>query len=593
MTQDDISRPVVLGRYELMERIGRGGFSTVYRARDHKMGRQVAVKAIQRTEELSGRAAREARAAAKLSHPHIVTVFELAEDDRNIYLVSELVEGQTLSGIIRDEPLSGREYIEMMRQVLSALDHAHARGVVHRDIKPDNIMLTADRDRQVKVMDFGIARLENTQRLTRQGDVIGTLAYMSPEQADGRGVDSATDVYSAALTLYECLTGANPFRGETAAEIVGRIQAGALPLSHVRPDLPPELSELLEEAMEPDPALRLGIRSLAAGLERVLPELAGGGQATTVTSGDQATTVLRGDEPTTPTAIYRRAEQPRPGVYEDISRRFGFLWVRLANAGLAAMVAAAAVYGSSYYPYAWRLPLVLAAALAVALLPRIGLAPLGVVALLPVAAFSVALGALLAAAAAAYFLTIGLVWPRVALLPALAAGLGWLGLGLVYPAVSGAVGHLRRGLMLALAGGVFFTLAELLLGSRSVDYLGIANNYDIASRLAGEYNPVTAIRALAAPFESEPVIALQPAIWLVASLPAALLIRRRHLLADFGGLVLADGLLAAGYFALPAIFPGYLLPQAAFVKTLLLCVIIQVVLLLISPRTKLEPPFPS
>ncbi|MCL6093303.1 MAG: serine/threonine-protein kinase [Actinomycetota bacterium] len=555
---------VILDRYELTGQIGRGGFSTVYRAWDRKMQRQVAVKAVRRTEELTGRAAHEAKAAAKLSHPHIVTVFELAEDADGLYLVSELVEGKTLTERIASASLTDREAVDVARQVLEALEHAHGRGVIHRDIKPDNIMLAEGRGSLAKVMDFGIAQLENTQRLTRQGDVIGTLAYMSPEQADGRALDGATDVYSTALTLYECLAGENPFRASGAAETVARISAGAAPLSQLRPDLPRELSRLVEQAMDPDPLQRLGLRSFAAGLAELAPELG---------TAEQATTVLR------------RADRPRPAVYDDVARRYGHIAARAANAGLALMVAWVAAYDSSYYPSPWRLPLVLGAAAAVALLPRLGMAALAVVALLPVISYSVALGAILAAVVGAYYLMFGLLWPRVALLPALAVALGVIGGALAFPAIAGSVGKLRRGPVLAMLGGIAFVAGQLALARRA-DFPGLAGSFDLKA-LSGSYNPVQVLRALAEPLRQQPVIMAQPGIWLAAALPAALLVRRRSRTADFAGLFLSDAVLVGGYLALPSVFAGFRLPAAAFVKTLVLCVIIQVVLLLLSPRISL------
>lgn len=565
---------LVLGRYELMEEIGRGGFATVYRAHDRKMGREVAVKAVLRGEQLGERATREARAAAKLSHPHIVTVFELAEDDHQVYLVSELIEGRTLKRRIDVDPLCDEESIHVTMQVLAALAHAHDRGVVHRDIKPDNIMIATGRAPSAKVMDFGIARLEDTHRITSRGDVVGTLSYMSPEQADGRPVDGSTDVYSAALTLYECLTGANPFRAPTAAETIGRIQAGALPLTHVRPDLPAELSDLVEDAMEPDPQLRLGLRSFAVGLEQVVDGMA--------PSSQEVTTVIR------------RSEMPHRGLYEDLARRFGWIAARIFSGGVAALVAYAAVFGSDFYPAAWRLPLVLGAAILVGALPRSGLFPLAVVALIPVFAFSVGLGVLIAVIAGVYVSLGGMLWPRMTLLPVLAPALGSLGLGLVYPAMSGSAGRLKKGLPLALFGGVVFTFWQVTGVSPVIDYLGIANSFGVRAALEGIYNPLEAAALVAAPFQEQPALLAQPLIWLIAALPAALIVRRRHLLADVSGLIAANILLAAGYLALPLVVAGFSIDAVTFLKTLLLCVIIQFGLLLISPRHNLvERQLPS
>lgn len=569
--------PLILDRYEIIGRIGRGGFSTVYHAYDCKMERDVAVKSVMRTEDLGERATREARIAAKLSHPHIVTVFELAEDDDNVYLVSELVEGRTLKEYIDVSALSDRDCIEVAAQVLDALAHAHGRGVVHRDIKPDNIMLTGD-DLTVKVMDFGIAQLENTQRLTRQGDVVGTLAYMSPEQAGGSDVDATTDVYSTALTLYECLAGHNPCRGATAAETVGRIQRGAPPLAHARPDLPEELSRIVEQAMDPDPDFRAGLKDFAAALKRLAPGLAAGGQATSVLQ---------------PTTIMRRAERPRPSAYQDLAVRYGAIAARVANALLAAFIAALVAYGSSYYPGPWRLPLVLGAAIIVGLLPRLGVAALGVAVLLPIISYSFVVGAMLTGIAALYFLFMGLTGPRLALLPVLVVVLQPLGLALVYPAAAGAFGRQSRGWLLALAGAVVFTAWQLFSGAPDINYAGVQNTFDLKAGLAGQYNPLAALETLAAPFRSQPALAVQPAIWLIASIPAAILIRRSSQALDLAGLILANAVLAGLYLAVPSAVSGFSPPLGLFLKTFALCVIIQVVVLLLAPRARLKTPLPQ
>lgn len=568
MTYENKGGPLVLNRYELTERIGSGGFSTVYRARDHKMGRDVAIKAVRRTEEFSDRAAREARAAAQLGHPHIVTVFELAEDEDEIYLVSELVEGDTLTCRIADGSLSDRDCLEVVLQVLDALDHAHKRGVIHRDIKPENIMLAGDGALRVKVMDFGIAQLENTQRITRQGDVVGTIMYMSPEQADGITVDSSTDVYSAALTLYECLSGSHPFQGGTAAEIVGRIQSGAPPLSQARPDLPRELSDLIDEGMERDPHSRIGLKNFAVGLEELLPGLS---------PDDRATTVMR------------RTDQSRPSAYQDIANQYGYVAVRAVNGSLAALLGLVALYGTDLYPATWRLPLLLASALAVALLPRAGLAALLAISMAAVFSYSPGVGILLLPPAVGYFLVFGILWPSTALLPVLATALGSIGLGFVYPGIAGATGRFRSGVALAAGGAATLGVYQLISGVSPLDYLGLPNVYSLKTQLAGENNPLAAIKALAAPFEAQPILLVQPIIWLAASLPAALLITRRRFFMDFAGMVVVNSIIAGGYLSLPLAFPDYRLPTGTFLKTFVLCVIIQFGLLLVSPRRSKQP----
>ena len=173
---------------------------------------------------------REAQAAARLNHPGIVTLYELGEEDGNALLVTELVEGSTLARLAAAGELSDREIGEIGADLCEALDHAHARGVVHRDIKPQNVQVT-DGEPRAKLMDFGIARLADDSPLTAAGDIVGTLAYMSPEQAEGRPAGPEADVYSLALTLYECWSGENPHRranpAATARAIGGRHRAAA------------------------------------------------------------------------------------------------------------------------------------------------------------------------------------------------------------------------------------------------------------------------------------------------------------------------------------------------------------------------------
>ena len=210
----------VLGRYRLEQRLGAGGFGVVWQAWDEKLERRVAVKAIPRERGGGERVEREARAAARLNHPGIVGIYELASDEEEIYLVSELVRGRTMAELEREGALSDRDVARIGTALCDALEHAHARGVIHRDMKPQNVMVLAEPAAGAgfaKLADFGVAHVVSAESLTRTGDLVGTLAYMSPEQAEGARVSSASDVYSLALTLYEAWTGTNPVRGRSPA----------------------------------------------------------------------------------------------------------------------------------------------------------------------------------------------------------------------------------------------------------------------------------------------------------------------------------------------------------------------------------------
>jgi serine/threonine protein kinase len=211
----------VLERYRLLERLGAGGFGVVWRAQDELLRREVAVKRVFLGEPPidAERASREAHAAARLSHPAIVALYEAHAVDDAFYLISELVDGDTLATLIAEESLEDEEILEISLALAGALSHAHARGVIHRDIKPQNVLVPHQADDDAtpqtllaaaKLTDFGGASLVGEDVLTRTGDVLGTLAYMAPEQSEGREVGAQADLYSLALVTYEALCGVNP-----------------------------------------------------------------------------------------------------------------------------------------------------------------------------------------------------------------------------------------------------------------------------------------------------------------------------------------------------------------------------------------------
>ena len=274
---------LVLGRYRLLERLGAGGFGVVWRARDEVLRREVAVKRIQLAPDEDGeRATREALASARLAHPAIVALYEACPAEDAFYLISELVDGDTLAALIAEDELADSQVLQIGVALCSALEHAHERGVIHRDVKPQNVLVPHGRDVPepiseafggvAKLTDFGGARLSGSDALTQTGDVLGTLAYMAPEQSEGREASEAADLYSLALVLYEALSGVNPVRGATPAETVRRIGRPVRPLARVRRNVPHELGRTIDRALARSPGARGSLAELREALEQALED---------------------------------------------------------------------------------------------------------------------------------------------------------------------------------------------------------------------------------------------------------------------------------------------------------------------------------
>jgi serine/threonine protein kinase len=234
-----------LGRYRLEEVLGHGGMALVYRAWDDELERPVAVKLLAdnlaRDEQLRRRFLREARTAARLAHPNIVEIYDSGELDGRLYIVMEYVEGKTLAEILRGQgPLPPAEATQLALQLCAGLDHAHERGIVHRDIKPQNLLV--QEDDILKIADFGIAKPDGATTLTEAGGIIGTAAYLAPEQLSGEVVTPAADIYALGVVLYEMLTGRPPYEVETITQLIGRPQdESAPPVRELAPEVPPDL----------------------------------------------------------------------------------------------------------------------------------------------------------------------------------------------------------------------------------------------------------------------------------------------------------------------------------------------------------------
>jgi serine/threonine-protein kinase len=249
-----------IGKYELRERIGRGGMGTVFKAYDPELDRSVAIKIISDdidiTEEMRARFIREAQACAKLSHPNIVTIYDAGEHDGTAYIAMELLRGRHLVDYCcASHALPSPVAIEIIAKLAGALHYAHRQGVVHRDIKPANVMYDAPSG-ELKITDFGIARLTDAGR-TRTGIVLGTPSYMSPEQLEGRPITGQSDLYSLAVTLFQLLTGQLPFRADSMLALMMKIAQEPPPrFQSLRPDLPAELGVFFDRALAKEPVTR-------------------------------------------------------------------------------------------------------------------------------------------------------------------------------------------------------------------------------------------------------------------------------------------------------------------------------------------------
>ncbi len=242
-------------RYEILERIGTGGMAVVYKAKCHRLNRLVAVKILKsdlaQDADFRRRFHAESKAVAMLSHPNIVSVYDVSQSGETEYIVMELIDGITLKQYMeRRGQLNWRESLHFITQIMKGLSHAHSRGIVHRDIKPQNIMVL--RDGSVKVADFGIACLENSAQTLTQ-EALGSVHYISPEQARGDRTDARSDIYSAGVVFYEMLTGRLPFEGDSAVSVaIQHLSSIPLPPREINPDIPPQLELICLKAMAPD-----------------------------------------------------------------------------------------------------------------------------------------------------------------------------------------------------------------------------------------------------------------------------------------------------------------------------------------------------
>ncbi len=506
----EVTATVVLERYRLMRRLGAGAFGVVWLALDERLDRVVAVKRIEvHDSAMAARAEREAIAAARLSHPGIVALHEAGRDAEAVYLVSELVRGKTLRERLVAGELSDRDVTRLGVALCDALSHAHARGVIHRDIKPANIIIPDRPDGEagiVKLTDFGIALIVGDDALTHTGDVVGTLAYMAPEQADGSPVSGQSDLYSLALVLYEAFSGVNPIRAPGAAATARRVGTRLPPLSQMRPELPEQICDAVDWAVQPE---ELDRGSLAELREALIDGLAQTG--TTAGAVDVAAIEQ-----------YQQHDLIADSGQEQLDRSVS-VPSRLLAAAAAALLVVASMLALEPIAAAPRLPLLwtaICAVLAVALLPRVG----ALVVATALSAFFVVAGvpgwAVLLWAALLPTVLLLSRSPSSWLLPFLAPLLGLVSLALAFPALAGFSASAKQRAALAGLGFWWLALAEPIADNRLLfGELELPANWAGSAAAGGE--AVIAITA-----HGVPLVALvwAAAAWILPSIMTSRLI---------------------------------------------------------------------
>src|SRR5262245_44953275 len=401
---------LVLGRFRPIRPLGSGSSGSVWLAEDEERGCEVALKIVAREGNAGERAEREASAAAKLRHERCLRAHALARDPGHVYIVYEYVPGRTLREAIRSDGLDDESVLETGAQILDGLANAHAHGIVHRDVKPANVLLADSPDVRVKLFDFGLAVMHEDEALTAVGDIPGTLAYISPERLRGDAARPAADVWAVGVLLWEALAGRHPFWGGSLLDTARRIDAGAPSLGTERPDLDPAIVECVDRALARDPRRRPPAHVLAARLRKVSPRLRRAGR-----------------------------KPPRIALQPTTAAR------RIVPAGAAVLFATWSAAALPFYPAGWA-PALGAVAGGLALLPvRLPLALCLAFPILPLGNYSLGL-ALVYAAAAVVWLVLSWRHPREGLFVTVGPLLASVGLVAALPVAGLVIANtVRRG----------------------------------------------------------------------------------------------------------------------------------------------------
>jgi len=504
---------LVLGRYRPLQPLGSGGSGSVWLARDEPTGAEVALKIVPREGKAASRAEREAMAAARLRHPGCQRAYALARDARHVYIAYEYVPGRTLRQALREGAVDDPAALEIAAQICEALAHAHAHRIVHRDVKPSNVLLAESNEISIRLLDFGLARMDGEETLTAAGDVPGTLAYIPPERLRGEESGAPADVWAVGVLLWEALAGWHPFWQGSLLDTARRIESGAVSLATARPDLPRPLIALVDRALSIDPARRPSAAKLGAALRAT-----------------------------------RHRRERRERTFPELSPPALGRFAPAAAAGLFAAVGAATL---PFYPSGWPFGL---AALAVALTlvrERAGLVLALAVPVLPLGNLSAGLAWAYVVLAAGW---LALAWKdsRPALFFVAGPLLAPLSLlGLLPLAAQSLRGCVRRATQVFVA----VLVAGLVAGLQGVS-LPFAGAPAPSLELNRTSDPLAAAGAIWQALSAQPALLLEAVV--LATAAAVLPYVRRRLILPFG-LVLTAGILA----------PNPALPDAAIVATIL------------------------
>jgi len=497
----------VLGRYRPLRPLGSGGSGSVWLCRDEQTGLDVALKIVAREGKAAARAEREAAAAARLRHPACLRAYAFARDSRHVYIAYEFIPGRTFREALRAGELADAEAIEACAQVCEGLAHAHRHGILHRDVKPSNVLLAEGEGVSARLLDFGLARMAEAETLTAQGDVPGTLAYISPERLAGDGATEASDVWSVGVMLWESLAGRHPFWQTSMLDTARAIEAGAPSLATLRPDLPKRLVQLVDRALSLGPSRRPSASELAGA--------------------------LRG------AAVPERQKRAR-ALGLSVPSELG----RLGAAGLSAALVAWTTSVFPFYPHAWTFGLAGLAGAATAVRPRAGLALTLAVPVLPLGNVSLGLAVLYGACALGW-LVLGWREPRGALLFALGALLAPLGALALVPL---ATALLRAGARRAAQAGAAVLAASLVAGMHGSRLPLVGVRPPLGVGVAGARDPLDVAGSLARAAAAHPGLLVEAA----AFAAVALVLPYAHARGRWGAALLGAAMLATTVLAVPS-----------------------------------------